>query len=42
MKAAVDVDYREEEAIRAVRSMHGDHRIPTLLRRVDGLCRAAP
>lgn len=25
----------------AVRSMHGDHRIPTLLRRVDRLCRDA-
>lgn len=29
------------EAARAVRSMHGDDRIPTLLRRVDKLCRTS-
>lgn len=29
------------EAVEAIRSMHGDHRIPTLLRRVDRLCRDA-
>ena len=36
--AGVDVD----EAARAVASMHGAHRIPTLLKRVDRLCRDAP
>lgn len=30
-----------DEAAGAVRSMHGEHRIPTLLRRVDRLCRDA-
>lgn len=29
----------EEEAARLIASMHGAHRIPTLLRRVDGLAR---
>ena len=30
-----------EEAAAHVRAMHGEHRIPTLLRRVDALCRAS-
>lgn len=29
-----------EEAAEWVRAMHGPHRLPTLLKRVDGLCRA--
>lgn len=35
---AVGVD--ANEAAEHVRTMHGEHRIPTLLRRVDQLCRA--
>lgn len=35
--AGVDVN----EVAERVRSMHGPHRIPTLLKRVDGLCRGA-
>jgi deoxyribonuclease V len=30
-----------ESAARAVQGMHGSYRIPTLLRQVDQLCRAA-
>ena len=30
-----------EEAVDHIRAMHGPHRIPTLLKRVDGLCRRA-
>ena len=33
--AGIDVD----EAARAVKAMHGEHRMPTLLRHVDALCR---
>jgi deoxyribonuclease V len=35
---AVGID--ANEAAEHVRTMHGEHRIPTLLRRVDQLCRA--
>lgn len=35
---AAGIDARE--AAEHVRAMHGEHRIPTLLRRVDQLCRA--
>jgi deoxyribonuclease V len=31
-----------EEAAQAVRDMHGKHRIPTLLKQVDRLCRETP
>ena len=31
-----------EGAARQLAQMHGPHRLPTLLRRVDGLCRSAP
>lgn len=31
-----------ERAAENVRSMHGEYRIPTLLKRVDSLCRTAP
>ena len=37
---AVGVD--ANEAADLVREMHGDHRIPTLLKRVDALCREPP
>lgn len=37
---AVGLDAREAAA--RVRRMHGAHRMPTLLRRVDRLCRSAP
>lgn len=30
-----------EDAARAIESMHGQHRIPTLLKRADSLCREA-
>ncbi len=35
--SAVGMDV--QEAARRIRGMHGEHRIPTLLRRVDRLCR---
>jgi deoxyribonuclease V len=37
---AVGID--ANEAADLVREMHGDHRIPTLLKRVDALCREPP
>lgn len=34
------VDHEPAQAAAAIRAMHGDHRVPTLLRRVDRLARA--